>query len=127
MKRKYSLSWLPVALVLAASCSDQTSRQEAPLAPQFSQSTYGKDKQKELEPANVSYLAEYTTDFERPVPGHAHKLIGPEGGSLRVGEYEIVVPPGAVSRPRQFYIALPSDPGYSERAYAHFGPHIRFA
>jgi hypothetical protein len=43
-----------------------------------------------------------------------------------VGDYEVIVPPGAVSKPRQFFIVLPTDPGYRNRAYAHFGPHMTF-
>lgn len=52
-------------------------------------------------------------------------VIGPEGGSLALGDFEIVVPPGAVTRATRFGIRIPNaaqqlKQGY---AYAEFTPH----
>jgi hypothetical protein len=56
-----------------------------------------------------------------------HQKIGPAGGSLRVGDFEIVVPAGAVDREIMFRIRRPVDPRAAERAYAEFSPHMTFA
>ena len=54
--------------------------------------------------------------------------IGPQGGSVRLLDFEVIVPPDAVSRVTRFSIRLPIDPGASTHAMAEFGPHnIQFA
>ena len=55
--------------------------------------------------------------------GYAARWIGPQGGSVRLQDFEIVVPPGAVSSYRVFSIKLPLNLGLLNRAYAEFGPH----
>jgi hypothetical protein len=53
--------------------------------------------------------------------------IGPEGGTLRLLEIEIVVPPGAVTASTRFRIKLPGDPKKLKYAFAEFQPHdVRF-
>jgi hypothetical protein len=54
--------------------------------------------------------------------------IGPAGGSVRLLDFEIVVPPGAVGKTTQFEIRLPMDQTAAERAMAEFRPHnVTFA
>jgi hypothetical protein len=52
-------------------------------------------------------------------------VIGPRGGSVRLGDYEIVVPPGAVTAPIRFSIRLPPDAAARRHAFAVFSPHGR--
>lgn len=52
--------------------------------------------------------------------------IGSAGGSLRLGDFEVVVPAGAVDRTTTFYIRLPNNAKQASRAMAEFGPHRRF-
>lgn len=53
----------------------------------------------------------------------AGAMIGPEGGSVRLGDFEIVVPPGAVSSRTRFAIRVPPEPALRKHAYAVFSPH----
>jgi hypothetical protein len=49
--------------------------------------------------------------------------IGPEGGTLRLLDFEIVVPPGALTGATKFRIKLPGDSKKLDRAMAEFQPH----
>lgn len=74
--------------------------------------------------ADLRWIAKYKVP---PTPSPIeHALIGPEGGSLRVADFEIIVPPGAVERRVNFSILLPRDPEQAQRAVASFGPHMHF-
>jgi hypothetical protein len=74
--------------------------------------------EEELLAPDTRYLAQFQVATR---PEQAQALIGPEGGSLRAGEFEVVVPAGAVLRPTLFRIRLPSSVGKSGNfAYAEF-------
>ena len=60
------------------------------------------------------------------VPPVSSARIGPEGGSLHAGEFELIVPAGAVDRPTLFQIVLPAR-GIGDPVYAEFSPHQQFA
>ena len=67
-------------------------------------------------------VARYKTN----VPGigtTTGRLIGPLGGTVSVGGFEIKVPAGAVDAPTWFTITLPSDVKRWDRVIAEFGPH----
>lgn len=105
------------AVVLAVhvtACSD------VPVAPQsvprFSATADGK----------VTKLAKYEKG-KRPVQTFAMQTIGPAGGAVSLGAFEIVVPAGALSQPTSLTIALPQDLGLIGYVLAEFGPHgIKF-
>jgi hypothetical protein len=105
------------AVVLAVhvtACSD------VPVAPQsvprFSATTDGK----------VTKLAKYEKS-RRPIQTFAMQTIGPAGGTVSLGSFEIVVPAGALSQPTSLTIALPSDAKLAGYVVAEFGPHgIKF-
>lgn len=75
--------------------------------------------------ADPAGLARFRDGAPSITIGWAKKTIGPEGGSLRLLDFEIVVPPGAVDRDTRFQIRLPVDPHEREYVMAEFGPHGR--
>jgi hypothetical protein len=105
-----------VAAVLAASCGETGTPLDA--EPQFS-SGGGPD---------VSYIARYNDGAPKITVAWAMAWIGPEGGSVRILDFEVIVPPGAVSSRTRFGIRLPVDPQQADRAMAEFTPHnVTFA
>jgi hypothetical protein len=74
----------------------------------------------------LRYIAKFKQQPAPPDPLNDHKRIGPEGGVLRVGDFEIIVPPGALDREVNFGIRRPVDPRAAEHAYAAFTPHMVF-
>lgn len=73
-------------------------------------------------PGDVCTIARYLPDAPQPGRQMVSEFIDENGGSLRLGDFEIVVPAGAVSRKTRFTIMLPP-PGHGDRAYAEFLPH----
>ncbi|MBI4410608.1 MAG: hypothetical protein HY561_12920 [Gemmatimonadetes bacterium] len=72
---------------------------------------------------DVTPLAQYTSALTLPT-SVVDKLIGPEGGSLSLGGFEVVVPPGAVTEPTLFSIDLPlEDVLLGAYVLASFAPH----
>ncbi len=85
------------------------------------------DPWEEPAPTDVCAIARYLPDTPRPGRQMASAFIDASGGSLRIGDFEIVVPAGAVDRRTRFVILLPP-PGQDERVYAEFLPHgVTFA
>jgi hypothetical protein len=114
MRRLFYLLFLPL-LAAVTSCADDAPVE--PLArPQFN-----------LESSKLEKLARYQAGPLRITIGLALKTIGPEGGSISLGGFEVIVPAGAVTRPTRFSIRLPIDPHNSEFVRAEFGPHQNFA
>ncbi|HUH13943.1 MAG TPA: hypothetical protein VMK65_12590, partial [Longimicrobiales bacterium] len=74
-------------------------------------------------PASTGIIARYVGGAPAITIGYAKKTIGPAGGSLRLLDFEIVVPPNAVSKSTEFMIRLPVDPHERELVMAEFGPH----
>jgi hypothetical protein len=103
---------LGVALL---SCGDQTPV-GPPGPPQFS-----------VESSKLDQLARYRSGPLQITIGLALKTIGPQGGRIALGGFEVIVPPGAVSKFTRFSIRLPVDPHASEFVRAQFGPHQSFA
>ena len=78
--------------------------------------------------ADIDRIATYRDGAPSLTIAWAMAWIGPQGGSLRILDFEVIVPPDAVSRLTRFSIRLPVDPGISSHALAEFGPHnIQFA
>lgn len=75
--------------------------------------------------ADPAALARFQNGPPSITIGWAKKTIGPEGGSLRLLDFEIVVPPGAVDRDTRFQIRLPVDPHAREYVMAELRPHGR--
>ena len=57
----------------------------------------------------------------------AMKFIGPQGGTLSLLGFEVIVPPGAVTKSTLFSIRLPVDLTTSQFVRAEFAPHQQFA
>lgn len=72
---------------------------------------------------DLSVIAQYRTGVSMLSFGWASTWIGPQGGSLRLLGFEIVVPAGAVTSWTRFTIKLPLDWSGLDRAYAEFLPH----
>ena len=94
-----------------------------PCAPADSQDTVAEDS--EPLPEDLCAVALYLPDAPRPGRTMEAAMIGPEGGSLRLGDFEIIVPAGAVSTPTRFSIALPAGGKAADHALAEFLPHNR--
>lgn len=97
--------------VILASCSDEPVSVGAD-RPQFAAIAQ-----------DISAIAQYTSGAPSVLFGFALKTIGPEGGSIRLLDFEVVVPRGAVSKPTRFSIRLPYETSLADRAMAEFGPH----
>jgi hypothetical protein len=76
--------------------------------------------------AKLEQLARYQGSPPPLTIGVVVKVIGAEGGSISVGGFEVIVPPGAVESATPFSIRLPIEPQSSEFVRAHFGPHREF-
>lgn len=78
--------------------------------------------------SDLSVVARYGSTPPDLLMAFAQKFIGPEGGSLRLYDFEVVVPPNAVDKPTRFKITLPADPTAAKHVFAEFSPHnVRFA
>jgi hypothetical protein len=80
-----------------------------------------------VEATQFDPLARYRTGPRQITIGLALATIGPGGGSIALGGFEVIVPPGAVSKATRFSIRLPVDPRNSGVVRAHFGPSMTFA
>lgn len=150
MKTHPSLRWLRIAgLGLLVACAGEPTAAPDPIAaPQASwddddhrdrgrdNDQRGRDRDRDdnhngngwfnnHEP-DLRWIARFKTKPAPPNPLNDHKMIGPAGGSLRVGDFEIIIPPGAVRKPINFRIKVPVDPRESIRAFAEFEPHMIF-
>lgn len=118
---KYLRALLAPVLLLGVSggCGDV----EAPSAPsEVARASSSSSGTKE------SWLAKYREGPPSITIGFAAKTIGPAGGTIRLLDFEVVVPPNAVSKDTRFTIRLPVDPKAAEYVQAEFGPHgQRFA
>lgn len=72
-------------------------------------------------------LARYQNAGPQITIGFAMRFIGPQGGRLSLAGFEVIVPPGAVSKYTLFSIRIPVELTTSEFVRAEFGPHQRFA
>ena len=53
----------------------------------------------------------------------ATQVIGPDGGSLRLRDFEVVVPAGAVAKDTKFEIKILPEQARDQHAWAQFSPH----
>lgn len=131
---------LIMALLMAGACSDQPTEVQAPVVTPQHDWNFGEwqadrdedggdgefDNNSGDQQPDLRFIAKFRTRPAPPDPLLDHAMIGPEGGSLRVGDFEIIVPAGAVDRPKNFSIRVPTDPRLAIKAYAEFGPHMHF-
>ena len=125
-----------LASIAVMSCTDAPTT-EAPLAPSFGVSASpgksgvatsnapGQQKKNAQAEPDTSVLARLKPGRARPAEV-ANAVIGPEGGSVRLGDFEIVVPAGAVDKTTVFRIKTPADPNGAEYSYAEFDPSGTF-
>jgi hypothetical protein len=73
---------------------------------------------------DTSVVAQIVNDSEFKGAMVEGAVIGPEGGTVIVGEMEIIVPPGAVDRSTRFSIRLPPQ-SRTMYAWAVFEPHAK--
>ena len=77
---------------------------------------------------DLTKLAKYTDGRPKILLGMAWAQIGPAGGRVKLLDFELIIPKGAVSKTTKFTIRMPADPTGSEYVYAEFLPHgTRFA
>jgi hypothetical protein len=113
--RSFRFTLLTLALV-AVSCGDQAPPTEPMQQRRFSALANSFDQ-----------LARYQTTAPQITIGFAMRFIGPEGGRLSLGQFEVIVPAGAVSKFTLFSIRIPVELSTSEFVRAEFGPHQQFA
>ena len=124
--KRLSHGLLAAVVFALASCNDgEIAAPPADVAPQYSWDDDFDGFFAERQP-DLRFVAKFKTQPAPPDPLNDHKMIGPAGGSLRVGDFEIIVPAGAVERPTNFRIRIPVDPRAAEHAYAEFSPHMIF-
>lgn len=99
------------AVLMGTACADAEPMAPVEIAPAFDASG-----------VDVASIARFNTQ-PNVLVGMAWKWIGPAGGSLRLLDFELVVPPGAVATDTRFTIRLPVDPKAVDHAFAEFGPH----
>lgn len=117
MNKTFARSGLLALAILLVSCG------EGPAAPGI-EPQYGSMS---ADP-DVSAIARYRNGAPAVRFAWTKAWIGPAGGSVRLLDFEIVVPPGAVTKSTLFEIRLPMDQTASERAMAEFRPHnVTFA
>ena len=73
-------------------------------------------------PGDLCTVAQYLPGAPTPGRQMVSAFIDETGGSLRLGDFEIIVPAGAVTGKTRFAIMLPP-PGHGDRAFAEFLPH----
>lgn len=81
-------------------------------------------------PGDLCSIAEFDTTVMLTGARIVSAFIDSAGGSLRIGDFEIVVPAGAVQKNTRFSIKLPpaNSNSASKRALAEFAPHnVTFA
>jgi hypothetical protein len=71
---------------------------------------------------DVSRLAVYSGGNTLTI-GIGWKWIGPAGGSLRLADFEVIVPPGAVTTSTRISIRLDVAGQRKDHVMAEFGPH----
>ena len=125
-----SVRWIRISLVAAlVACSGEPTTAPEPIAtPQASWNDGNGSNGFWFEDSDpdLRWIAKFKTKPAPPNPLNARKNIGPAGGSLRVGDFEIIVPPGAVDKQVNFHIKVPTDPRESMKAFAEFTPHMVF-
>ena len=118
MKRTHSLRWLNLAvIVVLAACAGEPAAPQLATQPQFSgHDNNGVGPGQEHEPfPDLAPIAVFKRAAPPSRPATNHAVIGPAGGSLRVGDFDIVVPRGAVGEKFGVYLA---DKGITGRAIA---------
>lgn len=107
-----------LAIAVAASACGDHAALTAPAGPQYSSGSA----------PDISAIAEYRDGTPQFTIAWSMAWIGPEGGSVRMLDFEVIVPPGALAKRTRLAIRLPVDPQHSTHAYAEFQPHgLQFA
>jgi hypothetical protein len=108
---------LAMAGLLSAACAGQ----DAPTGIEGPQYSSGSSP-------DLAHIAQYQEGAPQITIAWAMAWIGPAGGTLRLLDFEVIVPPGAVSTRTRFSIRLPVDPHARTHALAEFQPHnVTFA
>ena len=111
------LALLALAATVSA-CSDNAAV-TAPVEPRFGPGGSAPD---------ISAIARYRQGTPQFTIAWSMAWIGPAGGSVRMLDFEVIVPPGALAKRTRIAIRLPVDPKHSTHAYAEFQPHgLQFA
>ena len=118
MNRFANATLFAVALLVAACSEGPVADERTSVRPRLSSAAGG----------DLSKIARYVDGRPEVLFGLAKTHIGPAGGTIRLLDFEVVVPPGAVSKMTTFTIKLPADPTGAQYAWAEFGPHgVTFA
>ena len=119
MSHLFRSRWLKLLAIFAlCACTDgEPGGTAAPnLNPQYD---HRDDDERGVPRPDIRLLAKLKSGHARPA-AVVSETIGPEGGSLRAGDFEIIVPRGAVNRATRFSIRLPADPTGADYAWADF-------
>lgn len=133
MPRSIRFPALLLLLFALASCGDT----QEMLSPTPSMSKVGADAvaasatagdgDEDRLPGELEAIAQYRSASNEHGAQNASAVIGAAGGSVRLGDFEMIVPPGAVSKDTRFSIQVLPEAGRKAHAVASFMPHREFA
>ena len=129
MKRISQFRWLPAMLCgTLVACAGEPSAPQFSSTPQYSQTeNHGVGNGQEHEPfPNLDGVARYKGGAPSWSANQNHTVIGAAGGTLRVADFQMIIPAGALDHNTQFHIVLPTDAKEKSRAAGQFGPHMMF-
>jgi hypothetical protein len=131
MQRSIRLCLLTAFALFAASCSDAGDAfSPAPTVPSLSASngsgSTAASSDEDVLPGDLDALAQFNQSALTAGAKRASAVIGPLGGSVRLGDFEVVVPAGAVDRNTTFSIRTFPESNGRMHALASFLPHATF-
>jgi hypothetical protein len=72
---------------------------------------------------SLDAIARYVTPPAQNGAQKVKQTIGPAGGTIRLYDFEVVIPPGAVDRATSFEIKILPEQARGQHAWAQFKPH----
>lgn len=128
MLRNARLSSPILAILFLVSCGDSTGPvrledgAEGAVAAESANEADGIGTDEPAEDPPLDDVARYQNGKTPQGVEKVAAFIGPEGGSLRLHDFELIVPPGAVSKRRRFEIRIMPEPARRNHAAAEFRP-----
>jgi hypothetical protein len=137
MPRTVRFPLLLLFMVFVASCSDTRDAMAPDTQASASSMTrlgtdamaashYGDGDDEDVLPHDLSAIARYRSASVQHGAQTVSAVIGPQGGSLRLGDFEMIVPAGAVTSATRFSIMTFPENNRKKHAAASFLPHRTF-